>query len=162
MRVTPNLFVVWEDGARSNPDQGCHSECNIFFRRSTDQGITWVPPLDQPATQLSSGSAYPISPQVVVSGNVVIAVWADLGTGLGIAYRCSTDSGKTFAPAQGIPRLGRLDGIGFLQAVTNGSSVYLVKTLSTRACRSCNSSCNSLFFRDRRIVYAQRAVQMVE
>jgi hypothetical protein len=121
-----NIFVVWEDGVRTDPFQGCQSMCDIFFRRSTDQGLTWDPPLDQAAVQLSSGSAYSVAPQVVASGNIVLVVWADLGSGVGIAYRRSTDAGKTFGPIQ-TPRTGSTAprGLGSLQAVISGSVIHV-------------------------------------
>jgi hypothetical protein len=118
-----NIFVVWEDGARNGPFQGCQSMCDIFFRRSTDHGLTWDPPLDQPAVQLSSGSAYSVTPQVVASGTIVLVVWADLGNGVGVAYRRSTDGGKTFGPLQSL-KTGLL-GLESHQAVVSGSTIHV-------------------------------------
>jgi len=119
-----NIFVVWEDGVRSDPFQGCQGMCDIFFRRSTDQGLTWDPALDQPAVQLSSGSAYSIAPQVVASGNIVLVFWADLG-GVGVAYRRSADGGKTFGQIQPITAGPPPRGLGQIQAVVSGSVIHV-------------------------------------
>src|SRR6266700_1985762 len=47
------IFIVWEDGPGNYPFTFCH-QCNIFFRRSLDSGVTWKPALDQPAINLSA------------------------------------------------------------------------------------------------------------
>jgi hypothetical protein len=92
-QVTANgngLFVVWADRTDGNFE--------IFFRRSTDGGITWG--------QASNLSTSPITsrfPQIAVSGNNVFIVWddfTDLSAPHKVMLRRSTDGGATFLPVQ--------------------------------------------------------------
>jgi len=91
-----NLFVVWEDQTLGNSE--------VFFRRSTDGGITWDPPLEQPAANLSANTDDSRNPQIAVSGNIVLAMWTDLvaPNNYNLVYRRSTDGGITFEPVQSL------------------------------------------------------------
>lgn len=85
-----NVFAVWADVTPGNAD--------IFFRRSTDGGVTWG--------QITNLSASPISsriPQIAVSGNQIFIVWdefTDFNASHRIMLRRSTDGGATFFPPQ--------------------------------------------------------------
>jgi hypothetical protein len=96
-----NIFVVWEEGNRDCVNCGCASGCDIFFRRSTDEGITWAPPLDLPAINLSNDSTNSQLPRIAVSGSIVFVAWLDPIDGQGgLLYRRSTDGGSNFEPTQ--------------------------------------------------------------
>jgi Secretion system C-terminal sorting domain/BNR repeat-like domain len=74
------LHVVWHD-QRTNWD--------IYYKRSTDAGISW-----SADTRLSNGPAESHSASVAVSGSVVIVVWNDSRDGhWELFYMRSTDGG---------------------------------------------------------------------
>ncbi len=80
-----SVFVVWQD----TRDGGL----SIYFKRSTDGGLTWSPDLRLSA---SGGSAYA---SVAVSGSNVYVVWGDNRDGQAETYvRVSTDGGINWGP----------------------------------------------------------------
>lgn len=80
--------VVWHDFKWD----GLRYSWNIFYKRSTDGGVSW-----QPDQRLTSYPATSGPPSVAVSGASVHVVWYDLRTGNAeIFYRRSTDGGATW------------------------------------------------------------------
>jgi len=78
------VHVVWYDNRDGNWE--------IYYKRSTDGGITWEP--DQ---RLTNDSAYSGSPSIAVSGNEVHVVWRDNRDGnWEIYYKRSTDGGLSW------------------------------------------------------------------
>jgi len=83
-----NLYAVWRDGT----NQG------ILFRHSTDNGLTFNPPIGTPAIDLNiNAGIFPSLPAIVeaVGGNVYVA-WPSGSNE--ILFRASTDGGVTFNP----------------------------------------------------------------
>ena len=83
-----NLYVAWHDTRNGEPD--------IYFRRSTDRGQTWLPAvrLDRDG----AGVAESLFPQVATdSEGRVVVVWQDDREGLFRIYlNASQDSGRTW------------------------------------------------------------------
>ena len=76
-----NVYVVWDDSRDGNNE--------IYFKRSTDQGLTWGTD-----TRLTDNSAYSLNPSLASSGSVLHVVWRDSRDGNAeIYYKCSTDGG---------------------------------------------------------------------
>lgn len=73
------LYMTWQDGSTNE----------VLFRRSTDRGATFEPPISLGGT----GSSF-VGPRVVVAGDRVYVVWS---TG-DILLRVSDDGGVTFGP----------------------------------------------------------------
>ncbi len=120
-----NVAVAWQDGQRIQ-SAGC--VCNILFRRSTDGGVTWVPPLDQSAVNLSDDptfSSFATPPRVVVSGSTVMVFWVHWYWGT-FVYRRSTDGGATFGPIQTLGTEASAISPGRFQVVMSGSSVHVI------------------------------------
>jgi Neuraminidase (sialidase) len=89
-----NVHVVWEDSRSGD-------WYDIYYRRSTDGGTTWVPEVLFPlAPRLG------FEPSVAVAGDSVHVVWDGLpnetGRPLEVYYRRSTDGGATWG---GVTRL---------------------------------------------------------
>ncbi len=81
-----NIHVVWAD----NRDGG---NWEIYYKRSTDGGVTWGPD-----TRLIHDGAISNFPSIAVSGSNIHVVWDDRrngGTGE-IYYKRSTDNGSTW------------------------------------------------------------------
>ena len=78
------VSVVWIDGRDSNWE--------IYYKRSTDKGITW-----DSDTRLTNASSDSFNPSVSVTGSNVNVVWYDRRDGnYGIYYRRSSDSGMNW------------------------------------------------------------------
>lgn len=85
------LHVVWYD-ERNDPTGNWYTD--IYYKRSTDRGLTWGP--DTKLTNKIS-PAYSGFPCIVVSGSVVHVAWEDQRNGSGdIYYKRSTDEGLTW------------------------------------------------------------------
>ncbi len=80
------VHVVWQD-RRDGPNY------EIYYKRSTDAGISWGTDL-----RLTNDPAYSWSPSISVSGQVVHVVWYDArdGPNFEIYYKRSTDGGSTW------------------------------------------------------------------
>jgi hypothetical protein len=79
------VHAVWDD-ARNG------TEREIYYKRSTDGGISWGAD-----TRLTNDPASSQLSTVAVSGNVVYVMWYDLRNGAGeIYYKRSTDAGLTW------------------------------------------------------------------
>ena len=80
-----NVYVVWDD---YNLAEGL----NIFFRVSTDKGVSFSGPVN-----LSKSTGYSISTPIAVSGSSVYIV-SSVGN-VDIFFRASTDNGASFGSA---------------------------------------------------------------
>ena len=79
------VHVVWDDARHS-------TEREIYYKRSTDDGISWGAD-----TRLTNDPASSQLSTVAVSGDVVYVMWYDLRNGAGeIYYKRSTDAGLTW------------------------------------------------------------------
>jgi hypothetical protein len=111
-----NRFAVWQDTTPGNSD--------IFFRRSTDNGVTW-----QPLVNLSNNPGPSIAPQITVSGSNVYIVWAQenaAGTTVDAFFIRSLNNGATFGPKVRISTADT-DNLGFTrpQVAASGAFVYV-------------------------------------
>lgn len=89
-----NLYVVWYDYKYSPyPWTG-----DIFFRKSTDNGLSWFP-----YKQLTNFHRA-VASDICVSGDTVYVVWEDDRNGFAenfeIYFRMSTDRGETWFPEE--------------------------------------------------------------
>ncbi len=103
-----NMYVVYGESG------------DVFFRRSTDKGVTF-----EPAVNLSNDSGNSGTALMGVSGSNVYIVWFDIaaGTGLfGVFFRVSHDNGVTFSPTVNLGQ-GAIAGL-----IASGSSVFVVWT----------------------------------
>lgn len=79
------IHLVWDDGR-----SGANTE--IYYKKSTDNGITWGPDV-----RLTNAAEISFSSSVAVSGNTVHVTWEDYRNGFGeIYYKNSTDGGATW------------------------------------------------------------------
>ncbi len=92
------VFVVWEDDRDSDVENH-----NIYYNRSRDQGVTWLP-ADLILEDDADGDSMSIGPQIVATNNKIHVVWFDaLRGGYDIMVATSHD-GESFFPQV------RLDG----------------------------------------------------
>jgi hypothetical protein len=76
-----NVYVVWCDTRDGNQE--------IYFKRSTDEGITW-----SQDTRLTNDPAFSVLPFVSVSGSYVHVIWYDYRDGNNeVYYKRSTNNG---------------------------------------------------------------------
>jgi hypothetical protein len=118
-----DVYITWKDGVSAATD-------DIFFRASTDNGNTFVPPLSSPSKNLSMGvgSTNAQTPQIATSGNNVYVVWRDnrVAFNYEIFFTNSTDNGATFDP-DGPFNLSNDGGISVNpQIEASGNNVYVV------------------------------------
>jgi hypothetical protein len=84
-----NVHIVWNEFRHGG---GGHSE--VYYRRSSDQGVTWGP-----ETRLTDDTAMSYSPTVYPSGSNVDVAWEDNRDGnFEIYHKRSTDYGLTWGP----------------------------------------------------------------
>ncbi|NMO20465.1 exo-alpha-sialidase [Pyxidicoccus fallax] len=82
-----NVYVLWDDGGRNDG-------ADLFFRRSTDAGITFGPILRLTQTEGESDQQ-----QLAVAGNNVYVLWSECDwPTCEVRLRKSTDAGETFGP----------------------------------------------------------------
>lgn len=112
------IHLVWYDWRDATGDW----DYEIYYKRSTDGGLTWGPD-----TRLTDNPSYSGFPCVAVSGQVVHVVWEDdrdvtmTGT---IYYKRSADGGATWGPDT---RLSELPSDGWDPVVAvSGSDVHVV------------------------------------
>ena len=111
-----NRFVVWQDGTPGNSD--------IFFRRSTDTGASWLPKVNLSSNPGSSDSA-----QITVSGSNVNVVWRQANADeeliqADIFFRRSTDNGATWGPKINLSMTGSHQSSG-PRVAAFGSNVFV-------------------------------------
>jgi hypothetical protein len=83
------LHMVWYD-ERDDPSGNWKTE--IYYKRSTDAGLTWGPDI-----RLTNDAAYSGFPGVFLTGSTVLVVWEDERDGNGeIYFKRSTDEGLTW------------------------------------------------------------------
>ncbi|MDE2059385.1 MAG: hypothetical protein KGL31_01545 [candidate division NC10 bacterium] len=109
-----NVFVAWEEVVGSNAYG--NPIYQVFFRRSTDTGVTW-----QPMVPLEDPSPFPPQVRLAASGDTVLVLWFQVvDTTIPLVYRRSTDAGVTFGPLQTIdPTNG-----GNVEVAFTGSNAY--------------------------------------
>lgn len=109
------VHIVWED-TRIAPV----SNSEIYYRRSTDNGVTWGPEF-----RLSSLPDFSEHPSVSVSGQLVFVVWHDEMWGdLEVFCKRSTDGGTTWGADTRLT-----NGAGYSahpSTVISGSNIHLV------------------------------------
>ena len=82
------VHVVWSDYRVPASNE------QIFYKRSTDNGLTWGPDV-----QLTNVFSSATNPAIVAVGSILHLVWADVRTGnVKIFYMRSTDNGTTWGP----------------------------------------------------------------
>ncbi len=90
-----NVYVVWDDGRN-----GANTE--IYFNRSTDNGITW-----QSDTRLTNFAQPSSNASFSVSGSQLHIAWQDYRDGNAeVYYKNSTDGGTTWSPDMRITNNG--------------------------------------------------------
>jgi hypothetical protein len=84
-----SVYVAWSDRGTGG----------IFFRRSTDRGVTWKPSarLGSTTQDYTGDNQYDGRPALAVGDGVVYLVW--MGSRSAIKLRRSLDGGATWAPA---------------------------------------------------------------
>lgn len=82
-----NLHVVWRESRDGNWD--------VFYKRSTDEGLTWGPD-----TNLTNAAGSSETPCITASGTMLHVLWFDNrdGGAYEIYYKRSTDEGQTWGP----------------------------------------------------------------
>ena len=85
-----NVHVVWGDN-RDAPN------VEIYYKRSTDNGVTWG---SDTRLTISPNSFYPC---LAASGTNVHVTWRDVRGGPRIYYKVSTDNGNTWSPDTALP-----------------------------------------------------------
>jgi len=111
-----NIYVAWEDDTASNS--------NILFSRSTDGGLTFLPP-----TNLSNSTGYSFSPRIAVdAGGGINVLWVDTTPGYrAVIFRRSADGGATFsAPNNLSSGAAPADSVNPEIAVDAGGNIIVV------------------------------------
>ncbi len=121
-----SLYVVWEEGAIPMSE--------IFFRRSTDNGSSFIPSLSNPALNLSNTLTDSFDPRIAVSGINVHVVWSETtGTDLNpndeIFFRLSIDNGASFGSTVNLSNTPKDSNQADI--AVSGSNVYVVWTETT-------------------------------
>jgi hypothetical protein len=108
-----NVHLVWVDKR--------YGFYTIFYKHSTDRGITWTP--DTMLTNPRSGTA--INPTIAVSGTKVHVVWADSRDGnYRVYYKCSMTSGMSWERDTALTNLPTFSWFPAVAAV--GPMVHLI------------------------------------
>ncbi|MHC4321595.1 MAG: zinc-dependent metalloprotease family protein, partial [Planctomycetota bacterium] len=107
-----NVYVVWEQFMPSE------SDTEIFFKRSSDDGSTWM------TNRLTWNSGDSVNPTVAVNGSNVYVAWEDysVDTDSEIYLKKSSDGGSTWTTKRLSWNSG--DSVNPTVAV-NGSNVYV-------------------------------------
>ncbi len=105
------VHVVWSDGRDANFE--------IYYKRSTDSGITWGAD-----TRLTNTSGVSEWPSIAVSGLNVHVVWHDRITSGGTYYKRSTDGGVSWGPD--LLLRSNTVTLGSISLALSGSSVHVV------------------------------------
>ncbi|WP_163999052.1 hypothetical protein [Pyxidicoccus caerfyrddinensis] len=161
-----NVYALWDDG-------GSNDGSDLFFRRSTDGGVTFGPIL-----RLTDTDAESDQQELAVLGNSVYVVWSecDFPT-CEVRLRRSTDAGATFGPEVKVshapatafdPRVVVRDSRVFVSWVGQTperyeSDVYLSMSLDGGAtfAMPVNVSASAADSRDARLIPAGTGVRLV-
>jgi len=110
-----NVHIVWNEFRHGG---GGHSE--VYYRRSSDQGVTWGP-----ETRLTHDTAMSYSPTVYPRGSNVDVAWEDNRDGnFEIYHKRSTDYGLTWGPDQ---RLTTDSAVSvYPSVVADGANTHIV------------------------------------
>jgi hypothetical protein len=110
--VGPNIYVAWDDYTPGVQE--------IFFKRSSDGGITWTKD-----KQLTNNPGSSVFPAIAADGSNIYIVWADAEFGgVDIFFKRSNDAGATWTPSM---RLTYNAGGSFYPAIAvDGSNIYVV------------------------------------
>jgi hypothetical protein len=111
----PNVYAVWHEVRNGKPD--------VYFRRSTDGGENWEPPV-----KLSDSPTPCAIAAIAAAGSDVHVVFHDMGRmGLGdTKYLRSTDAGATWEAVQSLPDKPSATSVSYVAGITAaGSDVYL-------------------------------------
>lgn len=86
------------------------NDTDIIFRRSTDGGATWDPPLGQDPVNMSQTTGTSDAPQVALGNGNLYLFWMDSPTDpnhdpFDLLFRRSTDGGATWSPAASLSAL---------------------------------------------------------
>ncbi|MDE1843955.1 MAG: hypothetical protein KGI10_01345 [Thaumarchaeota archaeon] len=112
------VYLAWEDNSRGDYE--------IFLSKSSDSGASFHVPVDMSTTTGQSGT-----PEVIVSGNNVYAVWMDNTSGnYDIFFTKSTDGGETFAKPVDISHLQGDSGYPQFAVWKNNIYVTWTQTMS--------------------------------
>ena len=112
------VYLTWEDNSRGDYE--------IFLSKSSDSGASFHVPVDISTTTGQSGT-----PEIVVSGNTVYAVWMDDTSGnYGIFFTKSTDGGVTFEKPVDISNLKGDSGYPQFAVWKNNVYVTWTQTMS--------------------------------
>ena len=112
------VYLAWEDNSRG--------DFEIFLSKSSDSGTSFHVPVDMSTTTGQSGT-----PEVIVSGNNVYAVWMDNTSGnYDIFFTKSTDGGDTFAKPVDISHLKGDSGYPQFTVWKNNIYVTWTQTIS--------------------------------
>ncbi|HZI10316.1 MAG TPA: hypothetical protein VE153_07950 [Myxococcus sp.] len=95
-----HVYVLWDDG-------GSNDGADLFFRRSTDRGITF-----EPLVRLTDSDAESDQQQLAVQGSTVYVLWAECPySECQVLLRRSMDAGATFGePVRVSPVSELIDG----------------------------------------------------
>ncbi len=108
-----DVYVLWRECL---PPQGDPETCDVFFRRSPDQGATFAP-----ALELATNSFDAV---LVASGSSVHVAY--IGDGFGnVFFRQSVDHGATFAPAVNVTNSATPGPLVNVRLATAGNAVYI-------------------------------------
>jgi predicted secreted protein with PEFG-CTERM motif len=109
-----NVYLAWEDNSKGDYE--------VFLSKSNDSGASFHVPVDISTTTGQSGT-----PEVVVSGNNVYAVWMDNTSGnYDIFFTKSTDGGNTFVKPVNIS--SQKGDSGYPQFAVWKNNIYVVWT----------------------------------
>ena len=118
--VAENEFVhaVWADDCDSS------DYLQIYYARSTDQGLTW-----EPATHLADDTTVSFEPAMVAADGYVHVVWTALhdSINLGLYYKRSPDNGATWSNDRLLTTTGLYEYASPCLAV-DGQTLHLVWT----------------------------------
>jgi hypothetical protein len=105
------VHVVWMDNTKGNYD--------IYYKRSTDNGVTW-----DGKRRLTKNVGYSSYPYMAVSGSNIHVVWQDDTPGRAeIYYKLSTDDGAAWGKQK---RLTNSDGSYSPAVAVSGSNAHVV------------------------------------
>jgi hypothetical protein len=111
-----NVYAAWFDYRDT-------TNTEIYFKRSTDNGVTWAPEL-----RITNNPHISKDPKLASSGSIVHLIWIDRGVSpFEMFYRRSTDGGQTFGTASQPTLLPVME----ISMACSGSNVHLCWVLDS-------------------------------